>query len=243
MKGPDPVKKDQDSLDDDIYRKKLFELGSLVNGNRARSHAHRSQIIDNVTNGLSSLLTAFSRNRNLMSESTTNIYRSRRIFIEKHPDYQLLNEVQRQRVMDEIEYQCLKQRSDSNRDVMSLNVALTRFNQEFITLLEAVSATNMAKVQFNNNQHERNTEIAEGGPNALGLTTDTGEFNDLISLLMVQVNANSELLEEGFEASHSNGERFNQIRSELDAELLAIDECWERIEAQQLLAAELLSSS
>ena len=53
------------------YRKELFELGSLVNGNRARSHAHRSQIIDNVTKGLSSLLTAFSRNRNLMSESTT----------------------------------------------------------------------------------------------------------------------------------------------------------------------------
>ena len=76
------MNKTTDHSDEKAYRRMLFELGSLVNGNRARSHAHRSQIIDNVTNGLSSLLTAFSRNRNLMSESTTNIYRSRRVFLE-----------------------------------------------------------------------------------------------------------------------------------------------------------------
>ena len=33
---------------ENTYRKELFELGSLVNGNRARSHAHRSEEIDGV---------------------------------------------------------------------------------------------------------------------------------------------------------------------------------------------------
>ncbi len=228
-----------DHSDEKSYRRMLFELGSLVNGNRARSHAHRSQIIDNVTNGLSSLLTAFSRNRNLMSESTTNIYRSRRVFLESNADYQALNAQQRQRVMDEIEYQCLKQRSDSNREIMTLNVALTRFNQEFIQLLEAVKETNAAKLYFNDVQHEHNAEILEKGLAAVGLTEDTKEFGNLIAQLTEQVRANTELLEEGFEASNQHGQRFGDIRESLETELAAIDECWDRIEAQQALAAEL----
>jgi len=225
---------------ENTYRKELFELGSLVNGNRARSHAHRSQIIDNVTKGLSSLLTAFSRNRNLMSESTTDIYRTRRIFLEAHPDYQKLSVTQRQRVMDEIEYQCLKQRSDSNREIMKLNVALTRFNQEFIQLLNAVTETNGTKLHFNDGQYELNTEILENGPSGVNLTSDPEEFRSLIATLMEQVSANTELLEEGFEASNLNQEKFAGIRENLDAELAAIDEHWDKIEAQQLLAAELL---
>ena len=225
---------------ENTYRKELFELGSLVNGNRARSHAHRSQIIDNVTKGLSSLLTAFSRNRNLMSESTTDIYRTRRIFLEAHPDYQKLSVTQRQRVMDEIEYQCLKQRSDSNREIMKLNVALTRFNQEFIQLLNAVTETNDTKLLFNDGQYERNTQILENGPSGVNLTSDPEEFGSLIATLMEQVSANTELLEEGFEASNLNQEKFAGIRENLDAELAAIDEHWDKIEAQQLLAAELL---
>jgi hypothetical protein len=229
-----------DPITENTYRKELFELGSLVNGNRARSHAHRSQIIDNVTKGLSSLLTAFSRNRNLMSESTTNIYRTRRIFLDAHSDYQKLSVAQRQRVMDEIEYQCLKQRSDSNREVMKLNVALTRFNQEFIQLLNAVAETNDTKLHFNNRQYERNTEILENGPSGVNLTSDPAEFGSLIATLMEQVSANTELLEEGFEASNLNQEKFAGIRENLDAELAAIDEHWDKIEAQQLLAAELL---
>jgi hypothetical protein len=229
-----------DPITENTYRKELFELGSLVNGNRARSHAHRSQIIDNVTKGLSSLLTAFSRNRNLMSESTTNIYRTRRIFLDAHSDYQKLSVAQRQRVMDEIEYQCLKQRSDSNREVMKLNVALTRFNQEFIQLLNAVTETNDTKLHFNDRQYEHNTEILENGPSGVNLTSDPEEFGSLIATLMEQVNANTELLEEGFEASNLNQEKFAGIRENLDAELAAIDEHWDKIEAQQLLAAELL---
>jgi hypothetical protein len=229
-----------DPITENTYRKELFELGSLVNGNRARSHAHRSQIIDNVTKGLSSLLTAFSRNRNLMSESTTNIYRTRRIFLDAHSDYQKLNVAQRQRVMDEIEYQCLKQRSDSNREVMKLNVALTRFNQEFIQLLNAVTETNDTKLHFNDRQYEHNTEILENGPSGVNLTSDPEEFGSLIATLMEQVSANTELLEEGFEASNLNQEKFAGIRENLDAELAAIDEHWDKIEAQQLLAAELL---
>lgn len=225
---------------ENTYRKELFELGSLVNGNRARSHAHRSQIIDNVTKGLSSLLTAFSRNRNLMSESTTDIYRTRRIFLEAHPDYQKLSVTQRQRIMDEIEYQCLKQRSDSNREIMKLNVALTRFNQEFIQLLNAVTETNGTKLHFNDGQYERNTEILENGPSGVNLTSDPEELGSLIATLMEQVSANTELLEEGFEASNLNQEKFAGIRENLDAELAAIDEHWDKIEAQQLLAAELL---
>ena len=225
---------------ENTYRKELFELGSLVNGNRARSHAHRSQIIDNVTKGLSSLLTAFSRNRNLMSESTTDIYRTRRIFLEAHPDYQKLSVTQRQRVMDEIEYQCLKQRSDSNREIMKLNVALTRFTQEFIQLLNAVTETNGTKLHFNDGQYELNTEILENGPSGVNLTSDPEEFGSLIATLMEQVSANTELLEEGFEASNLNQEKFAGIRENLDAELAAIDEHWDKIEAQQLLAAELL---
>lgn len=227
-------------ITENTYRKELFELGSLVNGNRARSHAHRSQIIDNVTKGLSSLLSAFSRNRNLMSESTTNIYRTRRIFLEAHPDYQKLSVTQRQRVMDEIEYQCLKQRSDSNREVMKLNVALTRFNQEFIQLLNAVTETNDTKLRFNDGQYEINTEILENGPSGVNLTSDFEEFGSLIATLMEQVSANTELLEEGFEASNLNQEKFAVVRENLDAELAAIDEHWDKIEAQQLLAAELL---
>lgn len=227
-------------ITENTYRKELFELGSLVNGNRARSHAHRSQIIDNVTKGLSSLLSAFSRNRNLMSESTTNIYRTRRIFLEAHPDYQKLSVTQRQRVMDEIEYQCLKQRSDSNREVMKLNVALTRFNQEFIQLLNAVTETNDTKLRFNDGQYEINTEILENGPSGVNLTSDFEEFGSLIATLMEQVSANTELLEEGFEASNLNQEKFAGVRENLDAELAAIDEHWDKIEAQQLLAAELL---
>ena len=66
--------------------------------------------------------------------------------------------------MDEIEYQCLKQRSDSNREIMKLNVALTRFNQEFIQLLNAVTETNGTKLLFNDGQYERNTQILENGP-------------------------------------------------------------------------------
>lgn len=229
-----------DPITENTYRKELFELGSLVNGNRARSHAHRSQIIDNVTKGLSSLLTAFSRNRNLMSESTTNIYRTRRIFLDAHSDYQKLNVAQRQRVMDEIEYQCLKQRSDSNREVMKLNVALTRFNQEFIQLLNAVTETNDTKLHFNNRQYEFNTEILENGPSGVNLTSDPEEFGSLIATLMEQVSANTELLEEGFEASNLNQEKFAGIRENLEAELAAIDEHWDKIESQQLLAAELL---
>ena len=236
------MNKTNDYSDDKAYRKMLFELGSLVNGNRARSHAHRSQIIDNVTNGLSSLLTAFSRNRNLMSESTTNIYRSRRVFLESNSDYQALNVEQRQRVMDEIEYQCLKQRSDSNREIMSLNVALTRFNQEFVQLLEAVKETNAAKLNFNDVQHEHNVEILENGLDAVGLTEGAGEFGNLIAQLMEQVSANTELLEEGFEASDQNRQKFTEIRESLEAELAAIDECWDKIEAQQSLAAELVAS-
>jgi len=236
------VNKTNDYSDDKAYRRMLFELGSLVNGNRAKSHAHRSQIIDNVTNGLSSLLTAFSRNRNLMSESTTNIYRSRRVFLESNSDYQALNAEQRQRVMDEIEYQCLKQRSDSNREIMSLNVALTRFNQEFVQLLEAVKETNAAKLHFNDVQHEHNVEILENGLDAVGLTEGAGEFEDLIAQLTDQVSANTELLEEGFEASNQNGQKFTEIRESLEAELAAIDECWDKIEAQQALAAELVAS-
>jgi hypothetical protein len=229
-----------DPITENTYRKELFELGSLVNGNRARSHAHRSQIIDNVTKGLSSLLTAFSRNRNLMSESTTNIYRTRRIFLDAHSDYQKLSVAQRQRVMDEIEYQCLKQRSDSNREVMKLNVALTRFNQEFIQLLNAVTETNDTKLHFNDRQYEHNTEILENGPSGVNLTSDPEEFGSLIATLMEQVNANTELLEEGFEASNLNQEKFAGIRENLEAELAAIDEHWDKIESQQLLAAELL---
>jgi|TARA_B100000768_G_scaffold174090_1_gene184001 hypothetical protein len=236
------VNKTNDYSDDKAYRRMLFELGSLVNGNRARSHAHRSQIIDNVTNGLSSLLTAFSRNRNLMSESTTNIYRSRRVFLESKSDYQALNAEQRQRVMDEIEYQCLKQRSDSNREIMSLNVALTRFNQEFVQLLEAVKETNAAKLYFNDVQHEHNVEILDNGLDAVGLTEGAGEFGNLIAQLTEQVSANTELLEEGFEASNQNGQKFAEIRESLEAELAAIDECWDKIEAQQALAAELVAS-
>jgi hypothetical protein len=236
------VNKTNDYSDDKAYRRMLFELGSLVNGNRARSHAHRSQIIDNVTNGLSSLLTAFSRNRNLMSESTTNIYRSRRVFLESKSDYQALNVEQRQRVMDEIEYQCLKQRSDSNREIMSLNVALTRFNQEFVQLLEAVKETNAAKLYFNDVQHEHNVEILDNGLDAVGLTEGAGEFGNLIAQLTEQVSANTELLEEGFEASNQNGQKFAEIRESLEAELAAIDECWDKIEAQQALAAELVAS-
>lgn len=236
------MNKTNDYSDDKAYRRMLFELGSLVNGNRARSHAHRSQIIDNVTNGLSSLLTAFSRNRNLMSESTTNIYRSRRVFLESKSDYQALNVEQRQRVMDEIEYQCLKQRSDSNREIMSLNVALTRFNQEFVQLLEAVKETNAAKLYFNDVQHEHNVEILDNGLDAVGLTKGAGEFGNLIAQLTEQVSANTELLEEGFEASNQNGQKFAEIRESLEAELAAIDECWDKIEAQQALAAELVAS-
>jgi hypothetical protein len=236
------VNKTNDYSDDKAYRRMLFELGSLVNGNRARSHAHRSQIIDNVTNGLSSLLTAFSRNRNLMSESTTNIYRSRRVFLESKSDYQALNAEQRQRVMDEIEYQCLKQRSDSNREIMSLNVALTSFNQEFVQLLEAVKETNAAKLYFNDVQHEHNVEILDNGLDAVGLTEGAGEFGNLIAQLTEQVSANTELLEEGFEASNQNGQKFAEIRESLEAELAAIDECWDKIEAQQALAAELVAS-
>ena len=236
------MNKTNDYSDDKAYRRMLFELGSLVNGNRARSHAHRSQIIDNVTNGLSSLLTAFSRNRNLMSESTTNIYRSRRVFLESKSDYQALNVEQRQRVMDEIEYQCLKQRSDSNREIMSLNVALTRFNQEFVQLLEAVKETNAAKLYFNDVQHEHNVEILDNGLDAVGLTEGAGEFGNLIDQLTEQVSANTELLEEGFEASNQNGQKFAEIRESLEAELAAIDECWDKIEAQQALAAELVAS-
>mgnify|MGYP001353601004 FL=1 len=236
------MNKTNDYSDDKAYRRMLFELGSLVNGNRARSHAHRSQIIDNVTNGLSSLLTAFSRNRNLMSESTTNIYRSRRVFLESKSDYQALNVEQRQRVMDEIEYQCLKQRSDSNREIMSLNVALTRFNQEFVQLLEAVKETNAAKLYFNDVQHEHNVEILDNGLDAVGLTEGAGEFGNLIAQLTEQVSANTELLEEGFEASNQNGQKFAEIRESLEAELAAIDECWDKIEAQQALAAELVAS-
>lgn len=236
------MNKTNDYSDDKAYRRMLFELGSLVNGNRARSHAHRSQIIDNVTNGLSSLLTAFSRNRNLMSESTTNIYRSRRVFLESKSDYQALNAEQRQRVMDEIEYQCLKQRSDSNREIMSLNVALTSFNQEFVQLLEAVKETNAAKLYFNDVQHEHNVEILDNGLDAVGLTEGAGEFGNLIAQLTEQVSANTELLEEGFEASNQNGQKFAEIRESLEAELAAIDECWDKIEAQQALAAELVAS-
>ena len=56
---------------------------------------------------------------------------------------------------------------------------------------------------------------------------------------MEQVSANTELLEEGFEASNLNQEKFAGIRENLDAELAAIDEHWDKIEAQQLLAADL----
>jgi|TARA_B110000967_G_C18875485_1_gene558013 hypothetical protein len=237
------VNKSENPVSDNTYRKRLFELGSLVNGNRAKSHAHRSQIIDNVTNGLSSLLTAFGRNRNLMSESTTNIYRSRRIFVESNPEYQALSEGQRQRVMDEIEYQCLKQRSDSNREIMSLNVALTRFNKEFVQLLQAVGETDAAKLRFNLDQQEHNADILAQGLNALELTPDLTTLDGLIAQLTEQVGGNTELLEEGFEASNLNGEKFAELRASLDSELEAIDECWGRIEAQQLLAAELLASS
>lgn len=232
------MNKSTDHSDEKAYRRLLFELGSLVNGNRARSHAHRSQIISNVTSGLTNLLTAFSRNRNLMSESTTNIYRSRRVFVESNADYLALNPEQRRRVMDEIEYQCLKQRSDSNREIMTLNVALTRFNQEFVQLLQAVNVTNAAKLHFNDIQHELNAEILEKGLGAIGLTDDIAEFGNLVTQLTEQVTGNCELLEEGFEASSQNEQRFNKIREALDAELAAIDDCWDRIEAQQALAAE-----
>jgi hypothetical protein len=73
----------------------------------------------------------------------------------------------------------------------------------------------------------------------VGLTEDTKEFGNLIAQLTEQVRANTELLEEGFEASNQNGQRFGDIRESLETELAAIDECWDRIEAQQALAAEL----
>ena len=123
---------------------------------------------------------------------------------------------------------------------MKLNVALTRFNQEFIQLLNAVTETNGTKLHFNDGQYELNTEILENGPSGVNLTSDPEEFRSLIATLMEQVSANTELLEEGFEASNLNQEKFAGIRENLDAELAAIDEHWDKIEAQQLLAAELL---
>jgi hypothetical protein len=234
------VSNDNNLLDGNSYRKDLFELGSLVNGNRAKSHAHRSQIIDNISKGLGGLLVAYNRNRNLMSEMTTNIYRSRRIFVEGHPDFQKLDAGQKQRVMDEVEYQCLKQRSDSNREIMNLNVALTSFNEEFIKLLHSISATNLSKLDFNAAQHEKNIEILENGPGAAGLSPDSAALSVLIVELLDQVVGNSELLEEGFEASNSNQQKFGEIRDNLDQELEKINEDWDKIEAQQHLAAELL---
>jgi hypothetical protein len=125
---------------------------------------------------------------------------------------------------------------------MSLNVALTRFNQEFVQLLEAVKETNAAKLYFNDVQHEHNVEILDNGLDAVGLTEGAGEFGNLIAQLTEQVSANTELLEEGFEASNQNGQKFAEIRESLEAELAAIDECWDKIEAQQALAAELVAS-
>ena len=64
------------------YESELFELGSLVNMNRAKSHAHRAQISENLSRGMQVVLSAFNQNRNLMNECTTNIFRTRRKCIE-----------------------------------------------------------------------------------------------------------------------------------------------------------------
>ena len=126
---------------------------------------------------------------------------------------------------------------------MSLNVALTRFNKEFVQLLQAVGENDAAKLRFNLDQQEHNADILAQGLNALELTPDLTTLDGLIAQLTEQVGGNTELLEEGFEASNLNGEKFAELRASLDSELEAIDECWGRIEAQQLLAAELLASS
>ena len=222
------------------YESELFELGSLVNMNRAKSHAHRAQISENLSRGMQVVLSAFNQNRNLMNECTTNIFRTRRVLIDAHARQQGLNEHQRKLLMDEVQLNCLRQRSHGNRQTIAVNNAMTRFNTEFINLLETMLTVNNEEMLLNQEESELNHQLLENPISDEALQRLETSIVQGVADLMPQAEENSYSLEEGFEASAANASELESMLERTKAELGEINEVWESIEADQELSRESL---
>ena len=225
------------------HRPELFELGSAVNGNRAMSHAHRALIVENVTSGLQIMFSAFSANRNLMSEYTTNIFRSRRVLIEAHAQKLGLSEEVRENLQDEVELDCLIQRCESNRQVIAINSALADFNQGFVNLLKTLLEINKEKMAFNEHELQGNQQLLESGIDTEKLAPLQQDLVDRLTDLAPKVEENTNALEDGFEASRINREAMAAMRVSVEDEMAEINLMWERIEAEQALSSGLMAGA